>query len=539
MKMSIKQQLMLLSSLAFIGVVLASWIAIQGYSDAYHKLEIQSQNAILSVDEARAAQVEFTRQVQQWKNILLRGEDPKRFDKHLQSYYTQRDQVIEHTQNLKKLIQNKAIIEQLNQFLLAYDKALNGYAHGLEVFKNTAVSPHQAGDQAVYRIDVDVTQKLDALVVTMMDNYKKNSVLIREETRWISIKIILIVIVLIVIILGSFGWIQHNIAKAVKRFEMNISRITEERDFTINIDVEGKDELSRMSRKLSELIVSLREIFASIRHTSSENLSVASELATTTLSIGKAVEEESSIVNETTTESEQMKQSMELSSREAMAMRDEAIQAHKTLGQAEQAIEETITQLAQTVVMESEMNQRLATLSQEATQVKQVLSVIADIAEQTNLLALNAAIEAARAGEHGRGFAVVADEVRKLAERTQKSLVETNATVNVIVQSINDISDQMNTNAQHIEKLSQTSSRVGEYTTHAVNALSQTVKAIEKLSTDTQNNTTTTQSVMKRITQIHTLSGSNARSVEEIAASAKHLHQITENLTEQISQYKG
>jgi methyl-accepting chemotaxis protein len=85
--------------------------------------------------------------------------------------------------------------------------------------------------------------------------------------------------------------------------------------------------------------------------------------------------------------------------------------------------------------MEGEINDRLNSLAGEATQVKQVLTVIADIADQTNLLALNAAIEAARVGEHGRGFAVVADEVRKLAERTQKSLVETNATVNVIVQS--------------------------------------------------------------------------------------------------------
>ena len=309
-------------------------------------------------------------------------------------------------------------------------------------------------------------------------------------------------------------------------------------DLTRKLEINGKDEIAQASEAINNFIEKVRILINDAKHLSSENSSIANELSSASLQTGKRVEDSTLIVNNTTQKGEEIQSFMKNSVSFAEESKTELQNASIHIKSANKAIKELADQIINSAQVESEMAVKIEQLSHDAEQVKSVLDVINDIADQTNLLALNAAIEAARAGEHGRGFAVVADEVRKLAERTQSSLVEINATISVIVQAIGDSSERMSANSKTIQELTNVANRVENTINVMSEAMNKAIGMSDKTTEDFINTGKGVNLMMEGISNINHISTENARSVEEIAAAAEHLNKMTDTLNNKLAEFR-
>jgi methyl-accepting chemotaxis protein len=310
-------------------------------------------------------------------------------------------------------------------------------------------------------------------------------------------------------------------------------------DLTKKLDIKGEDEIAQASKQINNFIEKVRVITEEAKQISNENASIANELSSTALEVGKLVENSTQATNEANEKSLQIKTNLESSIQDAKKARSELEGVNIHMSEANKAILDLTQDIQSSASTEIELASKIQQLSSDAAQVKDVLTVISDIADQTNLLALNAAIEAARAGEHGRGFAVVADEVRKLAERTQKSLVEINATINVIVQSIVQSSEEMSANSKRVEELANSATsvedKINEMSDIVNNAATKTSDAIQKSYRETQEDV---NEISEQVSLLNEISTKNARSMEEIASAAGHLNDMTETLNNKLGEFR-
>ena len=376
-------------------------------------------------------------------------------------------------------------------------------------------------------------KELKKEVVVLKNTYEDKE---KDLVRFIIIFSVIGLIVFTIIVYT----VMTTILNSVDSLKTTVRDLFEgDGDLSKRVIVKSKDELAEASDFMNGFIEKVQCTIKDVMRASADNASVAEELSKTAMSIGERVEDGMSLVKKTTEMGHHIKSELDISIAKAKESELGIKEANSSLDEATENVIKLTDIIQKTASAETEMADKLSSLSSDADQVKDVLTVISDIADQTNLLALNAAIEAARAGEHGRGFAVVADEVRKLAERTQKSLTEINATVNVILQNIVESSEHMNTNAQAVQNLVEISEKVKE----KIHFTSKKLSSIATISSESAKTSILVANkageIIENVDKINDTTMENSRSTEEIADASKHLLELVTSLNTKLRVFKA
>ncbi|MBK7140756.1 MAG: HAMP domain-containing protein [bacterium] len=320
----------------------------------------------------------------------------------------------------------------------------------------------------------------------------------------------------------------HDLSAAAERIAAN----------DLTVVVTPKSEKDVLSHSFRLMVVSLTKMVGQLRSSATEMVSAATQISASASQMLSGAREQAQQIQGVSSSIEEISHTIMASAENVQEATSASRAASETAGSGGRLVDDTIRGMEKIEAVVRESAKTISKLSQSSQQIGQIVNVINDIADQTNLLALNAAIEAARAGEQGRGFAVVADEVRKLAERTGKATGE-------IVQMVRSIQDEtveavesVKTGLQDVDKGRELANRAGANLQEIVNMTHQVMGMIQQIALAANEQSTAAEGISRHIGDISAVTKETAAGAEQSSAAAAQLSRQAESLQTMVEQFK-
>ncbi len=308
-------------------------------------------------------------------------------------------------------------------------------------------------------------------------------------------------------------------------------------DFTGRVTAEYKGEHQLIKNSINRMGESVSSIINQVKEAVAATASAANQISSSTEEMAAGAQEQSSQAAEVAGAVEQMTKTIYETTKNTGQATEASKNAGKSAKEGGHVVEETISGMNRIAEVVKKSAETVQELGKSSDQIGEIVQVIDDIADQTNLLALNAAIEAARAGEQGRGFAVVADEVRKLAERTTKATKEIATMIKQIQKDTSGAVESMQQGTKEVEAGKLLAEKAGTSLQDIIHGAEKVVDIVTQVAAASEEQSSASEQISKNIESISSVTQQSASGIQQIAHASEDLNRLTLNLQELIAQF--
>ncbi|HIP53726.1 MAG TPA: methyl-accepting chemotaxis protein [Chromatiales bacterium] len=480
---------------------------------------------------------DFKKQVQEWKNMLLRGSDPASLTKYWGKFLAQEKSIQENGRALLSgSVQPKAR-ELISTFLKEHQTMGAAYRRGFETFKTSGFDS-RAGDKAVKGIERAPTRMLEQAAERISGEAQKAmDTSLQSAYQGITFTIVSIMVTLLGGLAAFWLFTKRSISQPAVKLASDLDLLAKG-DFSRPVEIRGEDELGQVGKSAEKIRSGLAQLIGQMTEAGGSVHQAVSQVSQVNAQLNDNMQREQEETGQAAVAINQMTTTVQEVARNAAGAAQAAVAADKQAEEGNSVVDQVISAIRNLADEVQGASSVIHSLAADSESIGKVLDVIKGIAEQTNLLALNAAIEAARAGDQGRGFAVVADEVRALAQRTQESTQEIQEMIERLQSGTNAAVDSMDRGREKVDHSVSKAEEAGQ----SLNGIRDSVRVISDMNTQiaaaAEEQGAVSAEISRTIQRIEEISSHNAKQASNSVAVSKDLERLAGELEQSISIFR-